>query len=124
MAGIFRMTQDHTQTELLNLGLRYDLLLGVTERYNRMLSVSPSVSRTHRGRRQSGLCSPTRSPNWSAANFSVKGGIFFATRTIRRNVKAETTDWAAAIGTGVSDFPRTVLRTASGSLLGVVAARL
>jgi len=77
MAGIFRMTSDHTPTDFEPSACAYDLLLGVTERYNQNAFGFPQCSNPSSGRQSAYAANPI--PNWSAANFSVKGGIFFAT---------------------------------------------
>jgi hypothetical protein len=98
----------------LNLGLRYDLLLGVTERYNQnAFGFDTTVSNPIEAAAKTAYAaSPI--PELAPANFSVKGGIFFATPDNRRNVKAEKTDWQPRIGVAYRVLPRTVLRTGFG----------
>ena len=106
----FKVTQKLT----LTLGLRYDLLLGVTERYNQSaLGFDFNTSNPIEAAAKAAYArSPI--PELSAANFNVKGGIFFATPSDRRNVKTETTDWQPRVGLAYRILPRTVLRTGFG----------
>jgi hypothetical protein len=98
----------------LNLGLRYDLLLGVTERYNQnAFGFDTSASNPIEAAAKAAYAANSV-PELSAANFSVKGGIFFATSDNRRNVRAEKTDWQPRIGLAYRILPRTVLRTGFG----------
>jgi hypothetical protein len=98
----------------LNLGLRYDLMLGITERYDQNnfgfnLTVSNPIEAAAR-------TAYARSPiaEISAANFNVRGGLFFATKDNRRNVVADKTNWQPRIGLAYRVLPRTVLRTGFG----------
>ena len=98
----------------LNIGLRYDLLLGVTERYNQnCFGLDFNVaSPIEAAAKAAYAANPI--PELSPANFKVKGGLLFATKDDRRNVKAETTDWQPRIGLAYRILPRTVLRTGFG----------
>jgi len=98
----------------LNLGLRYDLLLGVTERYNQnAFGLDFSVaSPIEAAAKAAYATSPI--PELSPANFKVKAGLVFATPGNRRNVRAEKTDWQPRIGVAYRILPRTVLRTGFG----------
>ncbi|MFN7925079.1 MAG: carboxypeptidase-like regulatory domain-containing protein [Bryobacteraceae bacterium] len=98
----------------LNLGLRYDLLLGVTERYNQnAFGFAFDTSNPIEGAAKAAYAA-NPIPELAPANFNVKGGIFFASANDRRNVKAETTDWQPRIGLAYRIMPRTVLRTGFG----------
>ncbi len=98
----------------LNLGLRYDLLLGVTERYNQnAFGFAFNTSNPIEAAAKTAYAA-NPIPELPAANFNVKGGIFFATPSDRRNVQAEKTDWQPRIGLAYRLFPRTVLRAGFG----------
>jgi hypothetical protein len=98
----------------LNLGLRYDLLLGVTERYNQnTFGLDFNVaSPIEAAAKAAYAANPI--PELSPANFNVKSGLIFATPDNRRNVRAEKTDWQPRIGVAYRILPRTVLRTGFG----------
>src|SRR5439155_567337 len=53
-------------------------------------------------------------PELPAANFSAKGGLFFATPQDRRNQVADKKAWAPRIGLAYRIMPRTVIRTGFG----------
>lgn len=98
----------------LNFGLRYDLMLGITERYNQnnlgfdLVSANPIEAAA----KTAYAANPI--PELSAANFNVKGGLFFATKDNRRNVVADKTNWQPRIGLAYRVFPKTVIRTGYG----------
>lgn len=98
----------------LNIGLRYDLMLGITERYDQNnLGFNRTVSNPIEDQAKAAYArNPI--PELPAANFSVKGGLFFATKDNRRNVVADKTNWQPRIGIAYRLFPRTVLRTGFG----------
>lgn len=98
----------------LNIGLRYDLMLGITERYDQNnLGFNRTVSNPIEDAAKAAYArNPI--PELPAANFSVKGGLFFATKDNRRNVVADKTNWQPRIGIAYRLFPRTVLRTGFG----------
>ena len=98
----------------LNLGLRYDLMLGITERYNQNnLGFNRTVSNPIEEQAKAAYArSPI--PELSAANFNVRGGLFFATPENRRNVVADKTNWQPRIGLAYRLTTRTVLRTGFG----------
>jgi len=98
----------------LNLGLRYDLLLGVTERYNQnTFGLDFGVaSPIEAAAKAAYAANPI--PELSPTNFNVKAGLIFATPDNRRNVRAEKTDWQPRIGLAYRILPRTVLRTGFG----------
>jgi hypothetical protein len=98
----------------LNLGLRYDLLLGVTERYDQnAFGLDSNVpSPIEAAAKAAYAANPI--PELSPSNFSVRSGLVFATPDNRRNVRAEKTDWQPRIGLAYRIFPRTVLRTGFG----------
>jgi hypothetical protein len=98
----------------LNLGLRYDLMLGITERYNQNnLGFNRTVSNPFEAAAKAAY-GRNPIPELAAANFNVRGGLFFATADNRRNVIADKTNWQPRIGIAYRLFPRTVLRTGFG----------
>ncbi len=98
----------------LNLGLRYDLMLGITERYDQNnLGFNLTVSNPIEAAAKTAYArSPI--PELPAGNFNVRGGLFFATKDNRRNVVADKTNWQPRIGLAYRLFPKTVLRTGYG----------
>jgi len=108
-----------SQKLTLNLGLRYDLMLGITERYNRnTLGLDFSVSNPIEQAAKAAYSS-NPIPELSPANFSVRSGLIFATPENRRNVIADKTNWQPRIGLAYRLFPRTVLRTGFGMFYSV-----
>ncbi len=106
----FKVSQKLT----LNLGFRYDLLLGVTERYNQSaLGFDPNVASPI-----AAAAKATYAANPIAelpvANFNVNGGLFFASKSNRRNQAADKSNWQPRIGLAYRLFPKTVLRTGFG----------
>ncbi|HZT28886.1 MAG TPA: TonB-dependent receptor [Bryobacteraceae bacterium] len=98
----------------LNLGLRYDLLLGTTERYNQnVLGFDPNASNPIEAAAKAAYAANPIA-ELSPGNFNVKGGLFFATPDNRRNVQADKTNWGPRIGLAYRILPRTVLRTGFG----------
>ncbi|MBI2686642.1 MAG: TonB-dependent receptor [Acidobacteria bacterium] len=103
----------------LNLGLRYDLMLGITERYNQNnLGFDLKVSNPIEAAAKAAY---SRSPiaELPPANFNVRGGLFFATKDNRRNVVAEKTNWQPRIGLAYRVLPKTVIRTGFGIFYSV-----
>jgi hypothetical protein len=98
----------------LTFGLRYDLLLGVTERYNQSAIGFDKTASNPIEAAAKAAYAANPIPELPAANFNVKGGILFASPDNRRNVKTETTDWQPRIGVAYRFLPRTVLRTGFG----------
>ncbi len=98
----------------LNIGLRYDLMLGITERYNQnnfgfdLTTANPIEAAAKTAYATNPIA------ELPAANFSAKGGLFFATKDNRRNVVADKTNWQPRIGLAYRLFPKTVLRTGFG----------
>jgi hypothetical protein len=98
----------------LNLGLRYDLMLGITERYDQnnlgfdLNVASPIEAAAKAAYAQNPI------PELSPADFKVRGGLFFATKDNRRNVVADKTNWQPRIGLAYRVLPRTVIRTGYG----------
>ena len=98
----------------LNFGLRYDLMLGITERYDQNnLGFDLNVSNPIEAAAKTAYArSPI--PELPASNFNVRGGLFFATKDNRRNVVADKTNWQPRIGLAYRVLPRTVIRTGYG----------
>lgn len=98
----------------VNLGLRYELTLGTTERYNRQ-TIGPDLE-TASPIEQQVRANYSRSPipEISANDFRVRGGLLFATNDQRRNAIADKDNWAPRIGLAYRLFPRTVLRAGVG----------
>lgn len=98
----------------LNLGLRYDLLLGITERYNQnCFGFDPTVTSPIAAAAKAAYAlNPI--PELAASNFNALGGLFFATPGNRRNQIADKTNWQPRIGLAYRLFPKTVLRTGFG----------
>jgi len=103
----------------LNLGLRYDLLLGVTERYNQSnLGFDPNPENPIAAQAKAAYAA-NPIPELPVANFQVNGGLFFATPDNRRNQVADKTNWQPRVGLAYRIFPKTVLRTGFGMFYSV-----
>ena len=106
----FKVTQKLT----LNLGLRYEILFGTTERYNQSnlgfdtTASNPIESAAKAAYAQNPV--PELSPN----DFKVKGGLFFATPENRGNVVVDKGSIAPRLGVAYRIFPRTVIRSGFG----------
>lgn len=103
----------------LNLGLRYDLMLGTTERYNKNtfgldFHVPNPIEEAARA-----AYARNPIPELPADNFRVMGGLIFATPDNRRNVVADKKNWQPRIGVAYRLFPRTVLRGGLGVFYSV-----
>jgi len=103
----------------LNLGFRYDLMLGITERFNQNnLGFNKTVSNPiEEAARAAYARSPI--PELPLSDFRVRGGLFFATPDNRRNVRADKTNFQPRIGVAYRLFPKTVLRTGFGIFYSV-----
>ncbi len=106
----FKVTQKLT----LNLGLRYEILFGTTERYNQSnLGFDASASNPIESAAKAAYARnpvPELSPN----DFNVKGGLFFATPENRGNVVVDKGSIAPRIGLAYRVLPRTVIRSGFG----------
>ncbi len=106
----FKVSQKLT----LNLGFRYDLLLGVTERYNQSaLGFDPNVASPIAAAAKAAYAA-NPIPELPVANFNVNGGLFFASSSNRRNQSADKSNWQPRIGLAYRLFPKTVVRTGFG----------
>jgi hypothetical protein len=106
----FKVTQKLT----LNLGLRYELTLGTTERFDRQtigpdLQVSSPIEEQARAN-----YARNPIPQIPPADFRVPGGLLFATPDNRRNAIADKDNWAPRVGVAYRLLPRTVLRAGVG----------
>ncbi|MCL5742751.1 MAG: TonB-dependent receptor, partial [Acidobacteria bacterium] len=103
----FRVTPKLT----LNLGLRYDVMLGLTERYDHnCFGLNFTVaSPIEAAAKAAYAANPI--PELSPANFNVKGGLMYATADNRRNVVTDKGNIQPRIGLAYRILPRTVLRT-------------
>jgi hypothetical protein len=103
----------------LNLGLRYELLFGTTERYNQSnLGFNAAVASPIEPAAKAAYArSPI--PELPPNDFRVKGGLFFATPEQRGNVVLDKTSWSPRIGAAYRIMPRTVLRTGFGLFYSV-----
>ena len=98
----------------LNLGFRYDVMLGITERYNpNNLGCDLKTSNPIEAAAKTAYTA-NPIPELAASNFSARGGLFFATKDNRRNVIADKTNFQPRIGVAYRLFPKTVLRTGFG----------
>jgi hypothetical protein len=103
----------------LNLGLRYDLMLGTTERFNKnTFGLDFNVANPiEEAARTAYASNPI--PELSAADFRVPGGLIFATPENRRNVVADKKNLQPRIGLAYRIAPRTVLRAGAGIFYSV-----
>ncbi len=103
----------------LNLGLRYELLLGTTERYNQsVLGFDPNVSNPIESAAKAAYAlNPI--PELPVSDFKVRGGLFFATPDNRGNVVVDKRSWGPRIGLAYRVLPKTVLRTGFGVFYSV-----
>ncbi len=103
----------------LNLGFRYDLMLGTTERYNKNAFgldfdvASPIESAAKAAYAANPIA------ELSPANFNVRGGLIFATPDNRRNTISDKKNWQPRIGVAYRLTPRTVLRAGAGIFYSV-----
>lgn len=111
----FKVSQKLT----LNLGMRYELLLGTTERYNQSnLGFDPNVSNPIEAAAKAAYgAGPI--PELSANDFRVRGGLFYATPERRGNLITDKTNFSPRIGAAYRIFPRTVLRGGFGTFYSV-----
>ena len=103
----------------LNFGLRYDLMLGITERYNQNTLGFDLVNSNPIEAAAKTAYSTSPIPELAAANFTAKGGLFFATKDNRRSIIADKTNWQPRIGLAYRVLPKTVIRTGYGIFYSV-----
>ncbi len=103
----------------LNLGMRYELLFGTTERYNRsLLGFDESVaSPIEAAAKAAYAASPI--PELAVSDFKVKGGLFYATPENRGNLILDKRSWGPRVGLAYRILPKTVLRTGFGIFYSV-----
>ena len=97
-AGYFQDNWRATDKLTVNLGVRYDVVLPRTERYNRMEWFDPNVA------------SPLEVPGLPA----LHGGLEFPTPGNRGPVDTDFTDWQPRVGLAFQLNPKTVLRGGYG----------
>ncbi|MGH9397478.1 MAG: hypothetical protein ACRD18_11590, partial [Terriglobia bacterium] len=88
----------------VDIGLRYELTLPRTERYNRQSWVDPTVT------------SPLQVPNApKQSNFQpLKGGLVFASNSDRTPYLTDYNNWGPRVGIAYRTFKNTVIRTGYG----------
>jgi len=103
----------------LNLGLRYDLMLGLTERYDHnCFGLNFTIaSPIEAAAKAAYALNPI--PELPVSAFNVKGGLMYATSSDRRNVVTDTGNIQPRIGLAYRVLPRTVLRTGYGIFYSV-----
>jgi len=97
-AGYFQDNWRATEKLTVNLGVRYDLVLPRTERYNRMEWFDPTA------------VSPLQVPGLP----TLSGGLRFPTSSNRYPVNTDFSDWQPRIGLSYRLTPQTVLRGGYG----------
>jgi hypothetical protein len=100
----------------LNLGLRYELDLGTTERYDRIIhDFDASVSNpTEAAVRANYARNPI--PEISPANFRVPGGLVFASDS-NRSFKADKNNWQPRLGAAFRIDEKTAIRGGWGMFM-------
>jgi hypothetical protein len=111
----FKITQKLT----LNLGLRYDLMLGLTERYDHnCFGLDFTVSNPiEAAARAAYALNPI--PELPVSDFKVISGLLYATPDNRRNTIADKKNIQPRVGLAYRIFPRTVLRAGFGIFYSV-----
>ncbi len=99
----------------LNLGLRYEITLGTTERYDRNVFGFDRTSPNPIEAEARAAYARNPIPELSPADFRVRGGLLFVTRDKRRNAVADKNNWAPRIGVAYRLFSSTVLRAGFGT---------
>lgn len=107
----FKVSQKLT----LNLGLRYEIVLGTTDRYDRSVIkfAADQASPIQSAAQAAYALNPI--PELPAADFKVLGGMIFASKDHRGNVNVDKGSWSPRIGLAYRLLPRTVLRTGFGT---------
>jgi len=103
-----------TSNLTLNLGFRYDLLFGVTERHNiNTLGFDPTITSPIAAAAKAAYAlNPI--PELPVSSFAVNGGLFFATPQSRSNTLLDKTNVGPRIGLAYRLPRNTVLRTGFG----------
>ncbi len=98
----------------LNIGLRYEVSLGATERYNRsVFGLDRETPNPIEAQAQANYAkSPI--PELAAKDFKVTGGLVFVTPERRRNAITDKNNWAPRLGVAYRVLPRTVVRGGFG----------
>ena len=97
--GFFQDNWRASDKLTLNLGIRYDLVLPRTERYNRMEWFDPNVT------------SPLQVP---ALGRTLHGGLEFPSNSNRYPVNTDWSDWQPRVGFAYRFSPKTVFRGGYG----------
>ena len=94
----------------LNLGLRYEIDLGTTERYNRIIQDfdASAANPTEAAVRANYARNPI--PEIAAANFRVPGGLIFASEADRAGFEADRNNVQPRIGAAFQINSRTAIR--------------
>jgi hypothetical protein len=98
----------------LNLGFRYDLLFGVTERHNiNTLGFDPTLTSPIAAAAKTAYAA-NPIPELPVSSFAVNGGLFFATPQSRSNTLVDKSNVGPRIGLAYRLPRNTVLRTGFG----------
>nr|MDQ3013340.1 carboxypeptidase-like regulatory domain-containing protein [Acidobacteriota bacterium] len=103
----------------LNLGLRYELELGLTERYNRIVrgidltTASPIQAAALAAYTTAYNAAPANFPQ-TPANFRVLGGFTYANDSNRAIADADKSNWQPRVGAAYQLNQKTVLRAGFG----------
>jgi len=103
-----------TQKLTLNLGLRYELTLGTTERYDRNVFGLDRVTANPIDAQARANYARAPIPELAAADFHATGGLLFVTPENRRNVVLDKNNWAPRLGAAYRLRTGTVLRGGIG----------
>jgi len=98
----------------LNLGLRYEVTLPVTERYNQSVYGFDRVTPNPIEAPAKVNYAKSPIPEIAPSDFRVLGGLVYCTPENRRNGTTDWNNWQPRIGAAYRLFPRTVLRGGFG----------
>ena len=98
----------------LSLGLRYEVTLGATERYNRNVFGFDQVNSNPIEAQAQANYARNPIPELAPQDFHVRGSLLFTTPENRRNGITDKNNWAPRVGAAYRLFPRTVLRGGFG----------
>ena len=106
----FKLTSKLT----VNLGLRYEITLGTTERYDRNVFGFDRTGPNPIEAAAKAAYAKNPIPELAPADFRVPGGLLFVTKDKRRNAIADKDNWAPRIGAAYRLLAGTVLRAGFG----------